>query len=143
MTTCNDAFSLGVTYWPRQAGLLFWQRYDRGPVRDELAHIAALGFDTVRLCLVWEDFQPGPTRINSRAMRSLEHALDTAHTVGLRVVLALFPVATLGQLQILSPGSVRRSVQRDDCRYLVREVAGYFGDHPAVRIWQTSVSIAV
>ena len=178
MTTLNDAFSLGVTYWPRQAGPLFWQRYDRGAVRDELAHIAALGFDTVRLCLVWEDFQPGPTRINSRAMRSLEHALDVAHTVGLRVVLALFPVATLGQLQIPAwangpdilgvlqrvhrrqsllivrpPGLVPvlsggryRPVQCGDLfsepmiveaqRYLVREVAGYFGDHPAVRVWQ-------
>jgi hypothetical protein len=178
MTTCNDAFSLGVTYWPRQAGPLFWQRYDRGAVRDELAHIAALGFDTVRLCLVWEDFQPGPTRINSRAMRSLEHALDTAHTAGLRVVLALFPVATLGQLQIPAwangpdiIGALQRAHQRQSLlivrppglvpvltgrryrpvqcgdlfsepmiveaqRYLVREVAGYFGDHPAVRIWQ-------
>ncbi|MGQ9549582.1 MAG: glycoside hydrolase 5 family protein [Roseiflexus sp.] len=178
MTTLNDTFSLGVTFWPRQAGPLFWQRYDRGAVRDELAHIAALGFDTVRLCLVWEDFQPGPARINSRAMRSLEHALDVAHTTGLRVVPALFPVAVLGQLQIPvwanGPdiiGALQRAHRRQSLliirppglvpvltggwyrpvrcgdmfsepmiieaqRYLIREIAGYFGDHPAVWAWQ-------
>ncbi len=100
--TTHETFSLGVTYWPRRAGPLLWQRYDRGAVREELAHIAAIGFDTVRLCLLWEDFQPGPERINGRAMRRLEHALDTAHAVGLRVVLALFPTAVLGQLQVPS-----------------------------------------
>jgi beta-galactosidase GanA len=111
-------------------------------------------------------------------MRSLEHALDTAHTAGLRVVLALFPVATLGQLQIPAwangpdiIGALQRAHQRQSLlivrppglvpvltgrryrpvqcgdlfsepmiveaqRYLVREVAGYFGDHPAVQVWQ-------
>jgi hypothetical protein len=102
MTTVNETFSLGVTYWPRQVGPLIWQRYDRGAVREELAHIAAIGFNTVRFCLLWEDFQPAPARINGWAMRCLEHALDTAHAVGLRVVLALFPVAVLGQLQVPS-----------------------------------------
>ncbi|MDW8145531.1 MAG: hypothetical protein RMJ48_04410 [Roseiflexaceae bacterium] len=118
MTMSTDTFLLGVTYWPRRAGPLLWQRYDRGAVREELAHIAAMGFNTVRLCLLWEDFQPGPARINGRAMRRLEHALDTAHTAGLRVVLALFPVAVLGQLQVPSwangpdiAGALRRARQ--------------------------------
>ncbi len=102
MTTSTDTFSLGVTYWPRRVGPLLWQRYDRGAVREELAHIAAIGFNTVRFCLLWEDFQPRPARINGRAMRRLEHALDTAHAAGLRVVLALFPVAVLGQSQVPS-----------------------------------------
>lgn len=126
MTTVHETFSLGITYWPRRVGLLFWQRYDRGAVREELAHIAATGFNTVRLCLLWEDFQPGPTRINSRAMRCLEHALDTASTAGLRVVLSLFPVAVLGQFQIPSwangpdiAGALRR-VQQGQPLLIVR-----------------------
>lgn len=176
--TTNETFSLGVTYWPRRVGPLLWQRYDRGAVREELAHIAAIGFDTVRFCLLWEDFQPGPERINGRAMRRLEHALDTAHAAGLRVVLAFFPVAALGQLQVPSwtngpdiagalrrarrgqplllvrpPGLIRvltggryRPVQCGDFfsdptiveaqRYLMREIGGYFSDHPAVWAWQ-------
>ncbi len=121
MTTdsANDSFSLGVTYWPRRAGPLFWQRYDRGAVRDELAHIAALGCDTVRLCLVWEDFQPAPERIGSRAMRYLEHVLDAAHAASLRVVLTLFPATILSALQLPSwangpdiIGALRRASHR-------------------------------
>ena len=77
MSEQSQPFSLGLTYWPRRSAFGWWQNYDRGATRDELAHVAALGCDTVRLCLRWEDFQPGPQRINSAALRALEHALDT------------------------------------------------------------------
>jgi hypothetical protein len=155
-----------------------WQVYDRGATREELAHIAALGCDTVRFCLLWHDFQPAPERLGSTAMRALEHALDAAQSVGLRVVAALFPVAAGGALMVPSwangpdvvgalkrggrqrgvvivrpPGHIPvltengyRPVQTGDLfsepsileaqRYLVREVAGYFGAHPALWAWQ-------
>src|SRR5262245_4552859 len=100
MSEQRQSFSLGLTYWPRRSALGWWQAYDRGETRDELAHIATLGCDTVRFCLRWEDFQPGPRRVNSAALRALEHAFDTAHEAGLRVVAALFPAAIGGALQI-------------------------------------------
>jgi hypothetical protein len=100
MTTPANTFSLGITYWQRRAGFRMWQAYDRGAAREELAHIAALGCDTVRLCLLWEAFQPGPERVDAQAMRYLEHALDSAHAAGLRVALALFPVAFGGALHV-------------------------------------------
>lgn len=100
MTTPPEPFSLGLTYWPRRAGFQLWRQYDRGASREELAHIAALGCDTVRLCLLWEDFQPSPERISTAAMRLLEHALDSAHAAGLRAALALFPVAVGGALLV-------------------------------------------
>jgi hypothetical protein len=93
-------FSLGLTYWPRRTAFGWWQAFDRGEARDELAHVAALGCDTVRFCLRWEDFQPGPRRANSAALHALEHALDSSAAAGLRVVLALFPVALGGALQL-------------------------------------------
>lgn len=178
MTDQQRPFSLGLTYWQRRAGFRMWQAYDRGAASEELAHIAALGCDTVRLCLVWEDFQPGPERTNSAALRNLEHALDAAHAAGLRVVPALFPVAAGGALQIPYwangpdvAGALRRSgrdrslvvvrppglvpvltgagyrpAQAGDLfsettaveaqRYLVRELVGYFGAHPAAWTWQ-------
>ncbi|MEI7770740.1 MAG: hypothetical protein WCI67_12150, partial [Chloroflexales bacterium] len=57
-------FSLGATYWPRPraAGapvLCSWEWCDPGAVRDDLAHVAAIGFDTVRLELRWAEAQPG------------------------------------------------------------------------------------
>jgi hypothetical protein len=98
--THAELMSLGLTYWPRRKGYGWWRAFDRAEAREELAHVAALGCDTVRFCLRWEDFQPGPRRINGGALDALEHALDAAHEAGLRVVLALFPVAIGGALQI-------------------------------------------
>jgi hypothetical protein len=172
-------FSIGLTYWPRRKGFGWWQAFDRGEARDELAHVAALGCDTVRLCLRWEDFQPGPRRVNSAALNALEQALDAALAAGLRVVAALFPVALGGALQLpfwangadpidelrratrlVGPALVVRPSggppllydggyhqnQADDLftdaavleaqRYLIREVVGYFGPHPAIGAWQ-------
>lgn len=174
----DEAFSLGLTYWPRRTAQRWWSAFDRGEAREELAHIATLGCDTVRFCLRWEDFQPAARRLNSPAMRALEHALDAAQAAGLRVVAALFPVAIGGTLHLPAWANrddpladLRRTVQfgpllvvrpggqppllyeggyhpnqardlfadramLDAQRYLVREVAGYFGTHPAVRAWQ-------
>ncbi|HEU5098180.1 MAG TPA: hypothetical protein VFU22_03985 [Roseiflexaceae bacterium] len=177
--TNAELMSLGLTYWPRRAGFGWWRAYDRGETRDELAHVSALGCDTVRFCLRWEDFQPGPRRVNSAALHALEHALDAAGESGLRVVAALFPVALGAALQlpdwangadpldelrratrITGPAIVIRpsgappvlyddryhTNQANDLftdtrvldaqRYLINELVGYFGAHPALHAWQ-------
>jgi hypothetical protein len=179
MSEQNQPFSLGLTYWPRRTAFGWWQNYDRGEARDELAHVAGLGCDTVRLCLRWEDFQPSPRRVNSAALQALEHALDAAGEAGLRVVAALFPVALGAALQLPSwangadpldelrratpiagPAIVirpsgappllyedrYRTNQANDLftdarvldaqRYLIHELVGYFGPHPALHAWQ-------
>jgi hypothetical protein len=100
MTLSSNTFSLGLTYWQRRTGFRMWQSYDRGAAREELAHVAALGCDTLRLCLLWEAFQPAPERVDAQAMRHLEHTLDAAYAAGLRVALALFPVAVGGALHV-------------------------------------------
>lgn len=69
-------------------------------MREELAHIAELGFNTLRLMLRWEDFQPDDARIGTAAMRTLEMTLEAAHTRGLKAVVVLFPVAPAGVLEI-------------------------------------------
>jgi hypothetical protein len=175
----SSLFSIGLTYWPRRKGHAWWRAFDRAEARDELAHVAALGCDTVRLCLRWEDFQPGPRRLNSAALNALEQAFDAAQEAGLRVVAALFPVAFGGALQLpawangddplaelrraarmVGPAMVVRPAGGplllydggyhkneandlfsdarllDAQRYLIRELAGYFGSHPALYAWQ-------
>src|SRR6478672_10531095 len=98
--THAEPFSLGLTYWPRRSAFGWWQAYDRGATRDELAHVATLGCNTVRFCLRWEDFQPSARRINSAVLRALEHALDAAQAAGLGVVAALFPASVGGALHV-------------------------------------------
>lgn len=98
-------FSLGLTYRPRQGvgpaiNPYGWRAVDVGATRDELAHIAELGCDTVRLCLHWEDFQPGPTRIGSPAMRALERILDAVQSARLHAVVALFPAGLGNAVQV-------------------------------------------
>jgi hypothetical protein len=174
----DELFSVGLTYWPRRTAFAWWRAFDRGEAREELTHVAALGCDTVRFCLRWEDFQPRPRRVNTEALRALEHALDAANEAGLRVVLALFPVALDGALHVpawinqtdalaelqhaarFGPALVVRPALQspllyedtyhanqardlfddpamlDAQRYLVREVVGYFGAHPAIWAWQ-------
>jgi hypothetical protein len=174
----TDLFSLGLTYWPRRAGMGWWSSVDPGELQDDLATIADLGFDTLRLLLTWEEFQPGARQIGSRAMRSLEMALDAARSAGLQVVLTLFPVAahdtlmlpdwangaslideltgagglapTLvvpapGSAPVLYDGTYHVNQARDlfsyrpilaAQRYLIDEVVGYFGSHPAIWAWQ-------
>src|SRR5262245_26481277 len=98
MSDQAQPFSLGLTYWPRRAGYGWWQAFDRGETREELAHVAALGCNTVRFCLRWEDFQPSAGRMNSASLRALEYALDIAQEAGLGVVAAVFPAAIGGAL---------------------------------------------
>jgi hypothetical protein len=174
-----ELMSLGLTYWPRRTGQGWWQAFDRGETREELAHVATLGCNTVRFCLRWEDFQPSARRINGAALRALEHALDAAQEAGLGVVAALFPASIGGMLHVprwangvdvldelrsagrqvgptielrpnnepalLYEGTYHPNQTRDlfsatpilDAqRYLIREVAGYFRSHPALKIWQ-------
>jgi hypothetical protein len=111
---------LGLTYWPRRTGFSWWQAFDRGETREELAHVATLGCNTVRFYLRWEDFQPGPQRINSGAFNALEQALDTAHECGLSVVAALFPAAIGGALQV--PGWTNSVDVLDELRSAARLV---------------------
>ncbi len=171
-------FTLGLTYWPRRTASNWWAAFDRGAVHDELAHIAALGFDRVRFLLRWEDVQTGPQRVNGGVLSAFERALEAAASARLRVVVGLFPVAMAGGLHVphwvcngdpleelrqvsrfgaplAAPGAARPQViyengyhdydlhdllhdpsARAAQRYLVREVVGYFGSHPAIDAWQ-------
>ena len=45
-------FELGINYWPRRRAMYMWRDFDLAEIRDELAHIADMGFDTVRLAPV-------------------------------------------------------------------------------------------
>lgn len=93
-------FSLGATYWPRRKGSLLWTKFDRGEVREEFQQLAAIGLNTVRLPLRWEDFQPRPERVAVTALRMLEQALEQASDARLRVVPTLFPLAVSGAIHL-------------------------------------------
>ena len=74
----TQAFLLGVNYWPRKKGMRWWDRFDEGEAREELAMIRDLGLGHVRVFLLWESFQPEPERIETRAIGHLRNLCDLA-----------------------------------------------------------------
>lgn len=97
-TTMDAKKTLALNYWPRRTGVRWWSQFDRGELHEDMQRIAGFGVDDVRFCLVWEDVQPTPRKVDGVVLRAFERALDIAGESGLRVVAGLFPVAISGAL---------------------------------------------
>lgn len=79
-------FELGVNYWPRRSAMYMWREFDLGEVREEMAHIAELGFDVVRVFALTEDFLPHPLTVDARMVDRLVQVTRAAVDAGVRVV---------------------------------------------------------
>lgn len=152
---------LGCTYWPASKGPFFWQDFDRGEVASQLAHTADLGCDVVRLLLPWETFQPQETVLHMPAFDAFGEVLDAALDAAIKVVPVLFvghlfnhrflprwlmDVGTPGRQQMRTisdgwehPGGVKNLYETrellDAQQTLIRELIGFYSQHPAVHAW--------
>jgi len=100
----EHTFSPGITYWPRRRRhaeriLCSWSDADTVALRDELCHIAELGFTRVRFELRWAEVLPD-LRVNTAALRGLERALDQAADHGLQAVVAVLGASLGGVLHL-------------------------------------------
>jgi endo-1,4-beta-mannosidase len=86
----SEAFRLGVNYWPARTAMGWWTDFDYVEVEIDFARIAAAGFDSVRLFLTWEDFQPAPKRVSTGMLDRLVTVADLAGWAGLAVMPTLF-----------------------------------------------------
>jgi endo-1,4-beta-mannosidase len=64
-------FEFGINYWPKRTGFWMWREFDIEEVRDDMAHIAAMGFDVVRMFALTEDFLTGPRTVDSKNVERL------------------------------------------------------------------------
>jgi hypothetical protein len=87
-------FSVGVNYWPRRTATAMWQRFDAGEIRADFAQIAALGLDTVRFFLRWDDFAPAPGEVDPVMLERLADLVTLAGDAGLRTM----PVLSCGHM---------------------------------------------
>ncbi len=71
-------FILGVNYWPRRKAMYWWQNFDPAEVRSDFALIRDLGLNTVRIFLLWEDFQPDPNQVDAEKLAHLVTVADIA-----------------------------------------------------------------
>jgi endo-1,4-beta-mannosidase len=70
-----NRFLLGINYWPRRSAMYMWERFDLGEIREDFARIRSLGLNVVRFFLMWEDFQPEQSRMDSAMLRRFDSVM--------------------------------------------------------------------
>lgn len=155
----DDAFRLGINYWPARTAMRWWRDFDRAEVDRDFATIAAAKCDSVRIFLLWDDFQPAADRVSHVALSRLVEVADIAAARGLRLVPTLFtghmsganwiPAWALGRagtsrFPIVSGDTVALRLPRnwyddravmDAQALLAREAAAALRGHPALWAW--------
>lgn len=86
----NTPFRLGINYWPARTAMGWWDAFDVAEVAADFSRIQACGFDSIRIFLTWEAFQPAPSRVDTNMVARLVSVLDEAHRAGLSVMPTLF-----------------------------------------------------
>ncbi len=86
----TDSFLLGINYWPARTAMGWWSDFDATEIKSDFLRIAAGGFDSVRLFLTWEEFQPDPHNVDPMMLRHLVAVADHALDNGLKIMPTLF-----------------------------------------------------
>jgi endo-1,4-beta-mannosidase len=94
----GDSFELGLNYWPRQSAMYMWREFDLAVVRDDMAHIADIGFDTVRVFTLAQDFLPRALTVPPEIVDRLVQTASAAGDAGLRVVPTLIVLNMSGHI---------------------------------------------
>jgi endo-1,4-beta-mannosidase len=152
-------FSLGINYWPRRSAMAMWRDFDLHEIADDFAHIAALGFDTVRFFLRWFDFQPEPKKMDGAMLGRLEAVMEVLAASGLRAMPTFFcghmsgvnwlpswtldPQTPNGRFRTITEagevshgiGDFYRGALLEAQIYHVREVGTALRGHPAIYAW--------
>ena len=119
-----------------------WSRYDPGVVREELAILADHGLNVTRSFCFWPDFVPTPGLLDPDVAERFADFLDAHVEVGLGTI----PTFVVGHMsgENWDPAWRQgRDLYRDvwlvsQQAWLAAEIAGRFGQHPAVVGWLVS-----
>ncbi|WP_410813409.1 glycoside hydrolase 5 family protein [Micromonospora sp. 067-2] len=126
----------GVNYIPSRNWLYSWTDWDPGAVAADLAAVRSLGFDHVRLHLLWSLFQPNPTLVSPVLLDRLVALLDACAAEGLQAQVTVLNGWMSGFLFRPSWMSPDRSFFDDPevvsaAERYVRAVARTIAAHPA------------
>lgn len=162
-TPADQAFVLGVNYWPRRKAMYWWKDFDATEVDEEFSVLQSLQLQVVRIFLLWEDFQPRPEYVSEDALNNLRTVCGLASKHNLKLNVTFFTghmsgpnwapgwlldasadVPTPNLRQLVSGGKVVESGYRNPYtdpvaleaeRLLLRTVVSALKDHPAVWVW--------
>lgn len=156
-----EPFLLGANYWPRRKAMSWWSEFELAEVRDDFDLVAGLGLRSLRIFLLWDDFQPTPSTVSTTALDHLRAVVDAAAERGLELNITFFtghmsgpnwaPRWLLdgvargpGERQVVSGGRLVSEgfrnpyvdpVALDAQRLLLRTVVAMLSDHPATILW--------
>jgi endo-1,4-beta-mannosidase len=155
-------FVLGVNYWPRRKAMYWWSDFDDAEVADDFDLIAGLGMTTVRIFLLWEDWQPSPDTVAPERLDDLTTVCDLAAERGLGLDVTFFtghmsgpnwvPAWLLGDGPLPSPhvrqvvsggtpvSSSYRNMFHDSeaigaARLLIETVVSALAEHDGIWMW--------
>ena len=60
----------------------WWTAFDPAEVAADFGRIAGCGFDSVRIFITWEDFQPTTSRVDATMVDRLVSSLAEASSAG-------------------------------------------------------------
>jgi endo-1,4-beta-mannosidase len=114
----------------------WWTDFDGAEVGADFARIAASGFDSVRLSLLWEDFQPAPETVNAGLLQRLVTVADLADQAGLVIMPTLF-TGHMSGVNWIPPWAL--GGPEGDSRF--RVMSGGRIANPGLRNWYTDTAI--
>jgi len=59
----DQPFILGVNYWPQKTAMFMWREFDKDVIEEDMSIISGLDLSSIRIFLLWEDFQPAPKSV--------------------------------------------------------------------------------
>jgi endo-1,4-beta-mannosidase len=77
--------------------MYMWRELDIGEVREEMAQIAGMGFDVVRVFTLAQDFLPQPLTVAADMVTNLGEVVRAAKDAGLKVVPTLIVINMSGK----------------------------------------------
>ena len=86
----SEPFRLGINYWPARTAMRWWTSFDEAETAEDFERIAAAGFDSVRVFLLWEAFQPEPEHVDAEMLERLVTVANVARSTGLQIMPTLF-----------------------------------------------------
>ncbi|HXW76673.1 MAG TPA: hypothetical protein VEJ20_04610, partial [Candidatus Eremiobacteraceae bacterium] len=76
---------LGVNYVPSRTWWYAWGDWHADSIRRDLEDISSIGFDHMRIQLLWPEFQPNAAYVSEEKLERLAGLLDLADAAGLDV----------------------------------------------------------
>lgn len=155
------SFRLGINYFPARKAMYWWQNFERQEVEADFTLIKKAGFDSVRIFLIWEDFQPTPRKVSDVSLKNLETVANVADAAGLKLIVTFFTGHMSGvnwipnwaieessdaesRFRIFSSGKIRKANIKnwyqeqqilDAQKFLVTEVVSALKNHRSLWAW--------